>query len=155
MRDTFFDCPERERAQWWGDETLLMGECFYTTDMSTHALMKKGMHELIAWQRSDGSLFSPIHAGNYDSELPGQSPDGKPVSRENWKISFVDSEDSEDGNHSGEKVYDLQESTYWKSAPAQKCPHWIVIEMESNIPVTGFRYLPRAESVRSAGMVYE
>lgn len=80
------------------------------------------------------------------AELDILGPDGKPVSRENWKISFVDSEDSEDGNHSGEKVYDLQESTYWKSAPAQKCPHWIVIEMESNIPVTGFRYLPRAES---------
>lgn len=72
MRDTFFDCPERERAQWWGDETLLMGECFYTTDMATRALMKKGMHELIAWQRPDSILFSPIPAGNYSEELPGQ-----------------------------------------------------------------------------------
>ena len=72
MRDTFFDCPERERAQWWGDVTLLMGECFYTSDSSTHALMKKGIDELIAWQRLDGSLFSPIPAGNYSTELPGQ-----------------------------------------------------------------------------------
>lgn len=72
MRDTFFDCPERERAQWWGDETLLMGECFYTADSRTHALMKKGIHELIAWQKKDGSLFSPVPAGNYSDELPGQ-----------------------------------------------------------------------------------
>lgn len=72
MRDTFFDCPERERAQWWGDETLLMGECFYTCDTSAFALMRKGMHELIAWQRPDGKLFSPVPAGNYDSELPAQ-----------------------------------------------------------------------------------
>lgn len=38
------------------------------------------------------------------AELDILGPDGKPVSRENWKISFVDSEDSEDGNHSGESV---------------------------------------------------
>ncbi|MFL1683234.1 MULTISPECIES: alpha-L-rhamnosidase C-terminal domain-containing protein [Bacteroidales] len=72
MRDTYFDCPERERAQWWGDEVILMGESFYTCSSSVHALMKKGIHELIAWQKKDGSLFSPIPAGNYDSELPGQ-----------------------------------------------------------------------------------
>lgn len=80
------------------------------------------------------------------AELDILGPDGKPVSRENWKISFVDSEDSEDGNHSGEKVFDLQESTFWSAAAGEKCPHQLVIEMESNIPVTGFRYLPRAES---------
>ena len=72
MRDTYFDCPERERAQWWGDEVILMGESFYTCSASVHALMKKGIRELINWQRPDGTLFSPIPAGNYDSELPGQ-----------------------------------------------------------------------------------
>lgn len=72
MRDTYIDCPERERAQWWGDEVILMGESFYTCSTSVHALMKKGMYELINWQHSDGTLFSPIPAGNYDSELPGQ-----------------------------------------------------------------------------------
>ena len=34
--------------------------------------MSKGIKELIAWQHSDGALSSPIPAGNYDSELPGQ-----------------------------------------------------------------------------------
>ena len=72
MRDTYFDCPERERAQWWGDEVILMGECFYTCSSSVYALMSKGIKELIAWQHSDGALSSPIPAGNYDSELPGQ-----------------------------------------------------------------------------------
>ncbi|MFR6032557.1 MAG: hypothetical protein ACLUKN_04890 [Bacilli bacterium] len=28
MRDTYFDCPERERAQWWGDVVVLMGQSF-------------------------------------------------------------------------------------------------------------------------------
>lgn len=72
MRDTFFDCPERERAQWWGDATELMGECFYTLSLSSHALMDKAIHELCNWQKPDGALFSPIPAGNYSSELPAQ-----------------------------------------------------------------------------------
>lgn len=72
MRDTFFDCPERERAQWWGDAVVLMGECFYTYSTSVHALMSKAIHELAAWQKPDGGLFSPVPAGNYDSELPAQ-----------------------------------------------------------------------------------
>lgn len=72
MRDTWFDCPERERAQWWGDVTVMMGEVFYSYSLSVHKLLEKAIRELCAWQKSDGTLFSPIPAGNYDSELPAQ-----------------------------------------------------------------------------------
>lgn len=72
MRDTYMDCPDRERAQWWGDEVNESGEAFYALTPSSHALMKKGMYELIGWQRPDGSIFAPVPAGNWDSELPGQ-----------------------------------------------------------------------------------
>lgn len=72
MRDTYFDCPDRERAQWWGDVVVLMGESFYTYSTSTHALMKKAIHELVGWQRNDSTLFSPVPAGNYKDELPAQ-----------------------------------------------------------------------------------
>ena len=71
MRDNFFDCPDRERAQWWGDVVVLMGECFYTYSTSTHALMKKAIYELCAHQYEDGVLHSPI-PGCYCQELPGQ-----------------------------------------------------------------------------------
>ncbi len=71
MRDNYFDCPERERAQWWGDLVVLMGESFYTYSVSSHALMRKGIRELVSWAKPDGVLFSPI-PGNYSSELPGQ-----------------------------------------------------------------------------------
>ena len=72
MRDTYFDCPDRERAQWWGDVTVLMGECFYTYSTSVHDLMRKGILELCAFQRpKDNCLHSPI-PGNYDKELPAQ-----------------------------------------------------------------------------------
>lgn len=71
MRDTFFDCPDRERSQWWGDEVVLSGECFYTLSVSSHKLMRKGMMELVDWATDEAVLHSPI-PGNYDRELPGQ-----------------------------------------------------------------------------------
>lgn len=71
MRDTYMDCPDRERAQWWGDLVNESGEAFNALSPSSAYLIKKGMLELINWQREDGTLFSPI-PGMYNSELPGQ-----------------------------------------------------------------------------------
>lgn len=72
MRDTYMDCPDRERAQWWGDVVNESGEAFYALDEKAHLLTRKGIYELMDWQRSDSTIFSPIPAGNYDSELPMQ-----------------------------------------------------------------------------------
>ena len=71
MRDTYMDCPDRERAQWWGDAVIEMGESFYALDTKSHLLAKKGMYELANWQRDSGVLYSPI-PGNYTQELPMQ-----------------------------------------------------------------------------------
>lgn len=70
-RDNFFDCPDRERGQWWGDIVTILGECFYTYSPSLHALVRKGIRELCDWQRPDDIIFSPI-PGNYGVELPCQ-----------------------------------------------------------------------------------
>jgi len=72
MRDTYMDCPERERAQWTGDAVNEAGESFYALSVSSHALTKKWLHELLQWQKPDGSLYAPVPAGNWDKELPGQ-----------------------------------------------------------------------------------
>ncbi len=72
MRDTYMDCPDRERAQWWGDEVLESGEAFYALSPSSHALVRKGMLELMNWQKQDSTIFSPVPAGNWDKELPTQ-----------------------------------------------------------------------------------
>lgn len=72
MRDNYMDCPDRERAQWTGDAVLEAEEAFYALDPSSHALARKWLHELVNWQRPDGSLFSPVPAGNWDRELPDQ-----------------------------------------------------------------------------------
>lgn len=72
MRDNYFDCPDRERAQWWGDVVVMMGQSFYSYSTSSNLLMRKAIMELCNWQREDGTLFSPIPAGNYKNELPIQ-----------------------------------------------------------------------------------
>lgn len=72
MRDTYFDCPDRERAQWWGDVTVLIGQSFYQLSPEANALMKKAIHELVDWQREDGTLYSPVPSGTWNKELPAQ-----------------------------------------------------------------------------------
>ena len=60
MRDTYMDCPDRERAQWWGDAVNEMGEAFYALDRNADLLAKKGIYELMRFQRPDGVIFAPI-----------------------------------------------------------------------------------------------
>lgn len=72
MRDNYMDCPDRERAQWWGDEVNELGEAFYALTPSGQQLAVKGIHELMNWQREDGTIYSPVPAGNWDKELPLQ-----------------------------------------------------------------------------------
>lgn len=72
MRDGIFDCPERERAQWWGDIVITLEEIFYSCDNNGVAAIKKAISNLLEWQKPDGVLFSPIPAGNWDKELPAQ-----------------------------------------------------------------------------------
>ena len=72
MRDSYMDCPDRERAQWWGDVVNELGESFYALTPSSHKLALKGIYELMNWQRADGVIFSPMPAGNWNRELPLQ-----------------------------------------------------------------------------------
>lgn len=72
MRDNYFDCPDRERAQWWGDVTLLIGQSFYQLSPDANALVRKAMLELVNWQLEDGTLYSPIPDGVGTGELPAQ-----------------------------------------------------------------------------------
>ncbi|MCS2967243.1 hypothetical protein NXW94_17605 [Bacteroides ovatus] len=72
MRDTYMDCPDRERAQWWGDVVNELGEAFYSLDQNAHLLTRKAILELMNWQRSDSTIFSPVPAGNWNQELPMQ-----------------------------------------------------------------------------------
>ncbi len=71
--------------------------------------------------------------------------DGQRISREPWKVAYCDDEDVETGNKTADKIFDLQESTYWSTNRGVQFPHHIVLDLGSEQTLTGFQYLPRME----------
>jgi beta-galactosidase len=78
------------------------------------------------------------------AELYLQGADGRRLSRESWTTKYADSEE-EDGNHTGDKTFDLQESTFWQTEKGSALPHLLVIDLGAEQTVTALEYLPRAE----------
>ena len=78
------------------------------------------------------------------AELYLQGAYGKRISREPWTTKYANSEE-ENGNHTGDKVYDLQESTYWQTEKSATLPHLLVIDLGSEQTISALEYLPRAE----------
>lgn len=88
------------------------------------------------------------HSGDAEAaiaELYLNGADGKRLSRESWTVKYADSEDILRGNHTADKVFDLQESTYWKTLPESALPHILVIDLGGKTDISGLEYLPRAE----------
>ncbi len=79
------------------------------------------------------------------AELYLQDVQGHRISRESWTTKYADSEDAANGNHTGDKAFDLQESTYWQTIPDTDLPHLLVIDLGSTQTVSAMEYLPRAE----------
>lgn len=71
---------------------------------------------------------------------------GERLSREPWIIDYADSEDVESGNRSADKLFDLQESTYWSTIPGDAFPHSFVIDLGGVKKISAIQYLPRMES---------
>lgn len=72
MRDIFYDCPDRERGQWWGDVSQQILYSLYIYDqVSSSLLIKKGFRELMNTQKADGSLYTT--APNDRFHLPDQN----------------------------------------------------------------------------------
>lgn len=78
------------------------------------------------------------------AEIYALDAKGQRLSREPWTTKYADSEE-DNGNHTGDKVYDLQESTYWMTVKSAGYPHLLVIDLGSEQNVSGIEYLPRAE----------
>lgn len=79
---------------------------------------------------------------------------GQPIPRQHWKIVYADSENTSWGNFTADKIFDLQESTYWSTKQGDKYPHQLVIDLQEKYLISGFRYLPRAEE-KIPGMIKE
>ncbi|MDO9398172.1 MAG: hypothetical protein Q7T71_16630, partial [Herbiconiux sp.] len=71
MRDSYMDCPDRERSQWWGDATNELEEAFYALDPAASALARKGITNLMGFRNGD-LIPTQAPAASF-SELPAQS----------------------------------------------------------------------------------
>ena len=88
------------------------------------------------------------HAGKSDvavAEIYAINTTGSRISREPWTVKYADSEDIRRGNFTVDKTFDLQESTYWRTAKGAELPHLMVIDLGSEQTISGIDYLPRAE----------
>lgn len=53
MRDSYMDCPNRERAQWLGDVSAEMMEAMYALDTNAYPLYEKALKTTIGWKYED------------------------------------------------------------------------------------------------------
>ena len=67
---------------------------------------------------------------------------GERIDRDNWVPYYAD---SEKGNSTLDKMFDLQESTYWQTDPKAAFPHVGIVDMGREVTVSALEYLPRAE----------
>lgn len=76
IRDTFMDCPDRERAPWLGDAVNEISIAYYAMSPSVYAAVRKDIATRVHWQNADGIIPSTAPATfryNEYAELTGQS----------------------------------------------------------------------------------
>lgn len=80
------------------------------------------------------------------AELYANDAEGQRLTREPWTVKYADSEDTNGTNRAADKLFDLQESTYWSTVKGAPWPHAVVIDLGGERTLTGLEYLPRMES---------
>ena len=129
------DRPDLNSAKPVVDLTLKAGNGWQTINFPSVAKGRYVAIECLSTHSTDQVAIAELYL---------QSPDGKRLSREPWTTKYADSE-NEVGNHTGDKVYDLQESTYWQTQRGADFPHLLVIDLGSVQSLKALEYLPRAE----------
>ena len=76
------------------------------------------------------------------AEVYLQDAKGNRIDRNNWVAYYAD---SEKGNSTLDKMFDLQESTYWQTEKGTTFPHLCIVDMGKEMTISAFEYLPRAE----------
>ena len=72
MRDNFMDCPDRERAQWWGDVTSEMIMTMYSMDSNSYLLYQKGVEAMLSHVDDTKVLQTVVPISGDSFELPVQ-----------------------------------------------------------------------------------
>ena len=72
MRDNYMDCPDRERAQWWGDVTSEMVMTMYSMDSNSYKLYQKGVQAMLSHIDDTKVLQTVVPISDDYFELPVQ-----------------------------------------------------------------------------------
>ncbi len=73
MRDSYMDCPDRERCQWLGDAVINMQQAAYAMDEQAALLYKKTLTQAIGFATREGAIPSMVASIKPNLELPMQS----------------------------------------------------------------------------------
>ena len=114
MRDTFMDCPERERGPYMGDASNQIDAALYSYDQGGLDLTKKAILACAAWTRADGAI-------------PSRAPSVKPQEIPNQSLIFMSS------------VYHYYLHSGDRDTAAAYCRAFLnylqLVEMEDGLPV--------------------
>lgn len=83
------------------------------------------------------------------AELNALDADGRAVSRKNWRVAYVDSEENFAEGDQAENAFDGLAESFWHtlwSAPHPAHPHTLVIDLGAQQEISGLRLLPRQDS---------
>lgn len=72
MRDTFMDCPDRERAPYLGDSTNQIDMVFYSLDSDSYGLIKNAILAVVGWTETNNLIPSRVPSVK-PHEIPAQS----------------------------------------------------------------------------------
>lgn len=130
------DRPDLNSAQPVAQGALLATDLCQTIEFNRPA---KGRYIAIECQNVHGTNDYVAIA-----ELYALNAEDYRISRDSWSVKYADSEE-EDGNHTGDKAFDQQESTYWKTQKGSSFPHLLVIDLGEVRTLTGLQVLSRTE----------
>ena len=130
------DRPDLNSAQPVAQGALLATDLCQTIEFNRPA---KGRYIAIECQNVHGTNDYVAIA-----ELYALNAENYRISRDSWSVKYADSEE-EDGNHTGDKAFDQQESTYWKTQKGSSFPHLLVIDLGEVRTLTGLQVLSRTE----------
>lgn len=74
---------------------------------------------------------------------------GKELPRGDWKIAYTDSQETRQDDGKADNIFDMQHTTFWHTEWSEEHPahpHQVIVDLQANTTVAGFKYLPRQDS---------
>ncbi len=113
MRDSFMDCPDRERGPYMGDASNQIDAALYCYDQGALDLIKKSILACVGWVKNDNAI-------------PSRAPSVKPQEIPNQSLAFLTS-----AYHYYEHTNDVETMTLYAKAAIE---YLKLFEMENGLP---------------------